>query len=357
MQLPAISVILSGLLLIGTSLGDTQSPISERAICSGQKCDSSPNSIPASGKPANSPSPLVKDKGINCAFLLENDSVDCTGLHRKTCDLVGWLHAGCKMVAIWQSKCAKSSGAEAKKCCDDAERLPFGGGVYYTGYLRACAPQYQIKRFDRPDFIDRPCSADYRCGLDMNKRLCDMRDWEKAGCQQRAKCDAKIKDVSELPQCCKEWSKKPQTAMANTTAQDKSQLPKAALVNDGWDIRPIENPATAPWNKKVSQSDLKRMTEGFVPETMEDKWLCYSDLADAQGTVVVHLCRSWSRAEQITFKLEPVDTVPGVVARITEITWETQSGESDLGEEEAKENAIMTCNDILDCTLEMDEVC
>ncbi|KAK2589696.1 hypothetical protein QQS21_012621 [Conoideocrella luteorostrata] len=209
------TVVFSGLLLLGTSLGNMQYSFSEREICNGPKCNDSPNAIDNGGKPGKSPkaspSPAPtaspgKEKSINCELLLKQNTVNCSGLSAKTCDLVTWMYAGCKK----QAKCAGATGVNAKKCCDDADRLPFGAGVYYTGYMRACAPQYRLKRFDRPDFIDRPCSADYGCGDGMGKGLCDMRSWENAGCQQRATCDAKIKSVSELPQCCKEWPAKPE---------------------------------------------------------------------------------------------------------------------------------------------------
>ncbi|KAM3432093.1 hypothetical protein MY4824_006760 [Beauveria thailandica] len=94
----------------------------------------------------------------NCQLLLRRESVDCTGLSSKACDLVSWIHK--------QAECATKTGNDAKRCCDDEERLPFG---------------YQLKRFDRPQFPDGSCNADYGCRFGMSKWLCDMRDWEQAG--------------------------------------------------------------------------------------------------------------------------------------------------------------------------------
>ncbi|KAJ6786412.1 hypothetical protein PWT90_04034 [Aphanocladium album] len=199
MQLPNSIIVFSALLSLGTAMSSGPNPVLERAICSGPKCGGSPNAIDAGDKPAASPSAgkaPAKAKGINCDLLLRQDTVNCTGLSAKTCDLISWMYA--------------KSGAEAKTCCDNAERLPFGAGVYYTGYMRACAPQYQLKRFDRPAFIDRPCSANRDCTFGLSKGLCDMYSWENAGCQQRATCDATIKSASELPECCKQWPNKPQ---------------------------------------------------------------------------------------------------------------------------------------------------
>ncbi|KAJ3481028.1 hypothetical protein NLG97_g7924 [Lecanicillium saksenae] len=210
MKLFGAVVIFSSLLSLGATLESGDSSILERATCTGPKCSDSPNAIDAGAGDAP-PAPSAggsspKEKGINCELLLRQNTVNCSGLSAKTCDLISWLYA--------QSECGQKSGAEAKKCCDNAERLPFGAGVYYTGYMRACAPQYRLKRFDRPDFIDRPCSADYGCGDGLSKGLCDMRSWENAGCQQRAQCDATIKNVSELPECCKQWPRQPQGAFS-----------------------------------------------------------------------------------------------------------------------------------------------
>ncbi|KAM3429608.1 hypothetical protein NHJ13734_008103 [Beauveria thailandica] len=55
----------------------------------------------------------------NCQLLLRRESVDCTGLSSKACDLVSWIHK--------QAECATKTGNDAKRCCDDEERLPFGG--------------------------------------------------------------------------------------------------------------------------------------------------------------------------------------------------------------------------------------
>ncbi|KZZ96619.1 hypothetical protein AAL_03848 [Moelleriella libera RCEF 2490] len=144
-----------------------------------------------------------KEKGsINCQLLLRQGGVNCARLSPKTCQLVRWLYA--------QKECAMSSGTGAKRCCDGADNLPFGAGVYYTGYMRACAPQYQLQRFDRPVFRDRKCTADYNCDGHMSQELCDMRRWESAGCRRRTQCQSDAEDQDKLSQCCSAAPRRPE---------------------------------------------------------------------------------------------------------------------------------------------------
>lgn len=146
-------------------------------------------------------------------------------------------------------------------------------------------------------------------------------------------------------------------AMANTCVPETALLPSIEQGNSGWDMQPIRKPVTAAWDVQVSKIDAKKIESGFVPENMEDKWLCYSSRRDADGVTLVHFCRSWSKTEQMVLTLQPAaDGAEGMQeagARIiTEIMWEAQDADSDLGQDEAKENAIMICNGILGCALE-----
>ncbi|KAK8146501.1 hypothetical protein G3M48_003046 [Beauveria asiatica] len=137
--------------------------------------------------------------------------------------------------------------------------------------------------------------------------------------------------------------------MTNTSVHDSTPL-------RGCKTQPIQKPVSAAWDLQVSEMDLKKMRNGFAPESMEDKWLCYSTPADASGIFFVHLCRSWTKTEQIILKLQPAvagaNGTHEAGATITDITWEAQNAHLDLDQEEAKENAVMVCQGILGCTLE-----
>lgn len=80
------------------------------------------------------------------------------------------------MRSVFRSEFVTSSKIEIAAANDDQ------GGVYYEGYMRACAPHYELKRFDRPVFNDVQCNSleKFVCQFGMNKYFCDMRDWEKA---------------------------------------------------------------------------------------------------------------------------------------------------------------------------------
>ncbi|KJK89723.1 hypothetical protein H633G_06468 [Metarhizium anisopliae BRIP 53284] len=72
-----------------------------------------------------------------------------------------------------------------KKCCDDRSRIPFDAGYFYTGYMRACAPEYELKIGERPQHKWISCQElnDMEYGS-MEKRLAVLHNWEQAGCQQ-----------------------------------------------------------------------------------------------------------------------------------------------------------------------------
>ncbi|QLI69746.1 uncharacterized protein G6M90_00g061510 [Metarhizium brunneum] len=115
---------------------------------------------------------------INCKRLLQKPYIDCGSMKKRACGLLTWLYAGCQKAAQCQGK----SGLAAKQCCDYRRTLPFGGGAYYEGYMRACAPQYKWSQFDRPVFNRLSCPAlgDFECEQWMDRAWCDMRDWENA---------------------------------------------------------------------------------------------------------------------------------------------------------------------------------
>ncbi|ODA80024.1 hypothetical protein RJ55_02982 [Drechmeria coniospora] len=124
-----------------------------------------------------------------------------------------------------------------------------------------------------------------------------------------------------------------------------------------WQHRPMQRPARAPWNVEIPSSDVANLLRGFVPIEMEDRWFCYADAADADdGTMLVHLCRSWTGAEMVVLAVRTTLDATGAVdesaaARVTEIRWEEAGEEGDRGEASAKETAEMVCRVVLNCQL------
>ncbi|OAA72185.1 hypothetical protein ISF_01258 [Cordyceps fumosorosea ARSEF 2679] len=199
------SFLVSGLLLLGAGLTNAANTIDNEVLCDGHP--------PAPGtkdyemymrncqgiqeedvkKPVAPTKPVKK---INCAEVLKNgNKIDCQGLSHKGCTLRNWEWAGCKKAP----ECKGKSGEEAKKCADDRDVLPFGAGVYYTGYMRAAVPQYTLKKTDEPTFKDLPCEKlnPFDC-TGLNKYFCQFRSWQAAGCIQNAKC----KSATDKKACC-----------------------------------------------------------------------------------------------------------------------------------------------------------
>ncbi|PHH63465.1 hypothetical protein CDD81_5844 [Ophiocordyceps australis] len=106
-------------------------------------------------------------------------------------------------------------------------------------------------------------------------------------------------------------------------------------------LTPIQAPATAPWTLSLPPTDLTKLINGFRPASMDDKWLCFSRDANAQDTILVSLCRSWTSREFVVLR---VNTGGG--GQVREITWETEFG---CSEGEAKNLAVGVCRGVLGC--------
>ncbi|KAJ4339559.1 hypothetical protein N0V95_007749 [Ascochyta clinopodiicola] len=105
-------------------------------------------------------------------------------------------------------------------------------------------------------------------------------------------------------------------------------------------IKPLENPATADWDLKITHSDYNKMLEGFRPQQMEDKWMILADTPDSQGNTVVHIYRSWGCHEYISLDVkagDPKDTGAKEWATAVKISWNEHLGNMENKEEEVKE--------------------
>ncbi|KHO00995.1 uncharacterized protein MAM_01773 [Metarhizium album ARSEF 1941] len=112
---------------------------------------------------------------IDCEKL---KNLSCTGLNRAKCTLRAW-EQGCHQATI----CKDSKNK--KKCCDSRDRIPFDAGYFYTGYMRACAPEYELKMGDRPQHKWFTChELDTMNYAAMEKRMTALHNWEQAGCKQ-----------------------------------------------------------------------------------------------------------------------------------------------------------------------------
>jgi hypothetical protein len=125
------------------------------------------------------------------------------------------------------------------------------------------------------------------------------------------------------------------------------------------EIRPLENPATAPWGRKITHSDYTKMLGGFMPQMMEEKWMAEADTPDAQGNTILRLLRSWTSREMCVLTIEAGDfarTEDKDWATIVDISWD-KSGWGrgwgpDTTDEEAKTEALLFCQQLMSCELE-----
>lgn len=107
---------------------------------------------------------------------------------------------------------------------------------------------------------------------------------------------------------------------------------------------PMENPVTTPWEVSISDTTYKKLSKGFLPEDMDDKWALYADAPDAEGNFVLHMCRSWTGDEQVALTVQQ--------SKITQFQW-IKKDESE--ENDAKLLAKNLCKRFLDCDLEASE--
>lgn len=135
--------------------------------------------------------------------------------------------------------------------------------------------------------------------------------------------------------------------------EGKQEITNARLVH------PMENRAKAGWGLQISDADLKRLVNGYLPEDMDEKWMCSADELDQQGNIVVHFCRSWTGREQVALKVSITqddkrdemncDSSATSGAEITEISWKACQGVTEM---EAKKLAVDVCRGILGCELD-----
>ena len=127
----------------------------------------------------------------------------------------------------------------------------------------------------------------------------------------------------------------------------KGTSPAQRVTSSDKTTKPFEKPATAAWDQPIPHSELPRLTLGFLPGAMEDKWFVYADGPDPQGNGILHMHRSWTGYKEIeaTFRFELDEDGKSAEkdARFTTISWET-SKKVVLEEEEAKNTAKEVCN-------------
>lgn len=109
-------------------------------------------------------------------------------------------------------------------------------------------------------------------------------------------------------------------------------------------LKSIQIPITALWDASVPSSQLTKLLNGFMPQDMDDKWFIYADGPDADGSVVVHMHRSWTSYEVYRLMLNvPLDAEGNVKeedSNILELMWETDENRYRGGDEDHEKEII-----------------
>lgn len=117
-----------------------------------------------------------------------------------------------------------------------------------------------------------------------------------------------------------------------------------------------EHRKTAPWLLRISSADLTRLTAGFQPRQMEDRWQCYAEGTGEKGVQVVRFHRSWTGQEHFALRVRMVEDGGGGGDRhegeITEIAWDEGEGAETVTEDEAKDMVVGLCKSVLGCGMD-----
>ena len=112
----------------------------------------------------------------------------------------------------------------------------------------------------------------------------------------------------------------------------------------------MQEPATAPWGLRISNSDFKKLSAGFEPQDQDDKW-CISVFDQSQsGNISIHVTRVVANREIYVLFVNPNNggsSSSGVM--IEAITWEQNKGGIRLSEEQAKKEVVMITRSMLQC--------
>lgn len=103
----------------------------------------------------------------------------------------------------------------------------------------------------------------------------------------------------------------------------------------------IDNPATAEWDRPLTRAEYNKVSMGFSPQDMDDKWVIFADEKDAEGNMSIRIARSWTGRElfRLEIRVQPSGgTESDIFAKIVKFTWQRSEGYAGT-EEEASEIA------------------
>lgn len=118
-------------------------------------------------------------------------------------------------------------------------------------------------------------------------------------------------------------------------------------------VHAMQEPATAPWDLRISHADFEKLRAGFEPQDMDDKWRVLTKNDSNTGTISIHFVRSWTGTELNVLHIKPSDRgSSNSGTRIKDITWEQNKGGIYISEEQAKKEVVLLSRSLLGCGFE-----
>jgi hypothetical protein len=113
-------------------------------------------------------------------------------------------------------------------------------------------------------------------------------------------------------------------------------------------IHTMKDPSTAAWGLSISDTDLAKLRDGFVPKSQDDKWRIWVSDDDQNGNIAVTIARTAFRVEVAIFHIKTDERGN----TIESITWEQSLGKARVSEEQAKKRAVLISRKIAQCDIE-----
>jgi hypothetical protein len=116
-------------------------------------------------------------------------------------------------------------------------------------------------------------------------------------------------------------------------------------------IRPIEQPATAPWGLTISEADFKKLKGGFKPQDQDDKWLVAAE-ESPNGDMSIRIIRAGMAKEFYILHTKASDVDSSKGAAIDTISWDQNRAGDRRSEGQAKKEAVILMRAVLECEFE-----
>ena len=114
-------------------------------------------------------------------------------------------------------------------------------------------------------------------------------------------------------------------------------------------LEPMREPGTAPWGLSISDTDFEKLTAGFEPRDMDDRFAWAVDGPDPDGNISVQIIK-WSIPK--AFYVLHLKRGENGSAKIDSITWEQNMNGYMVSEEQAKMQIVNQSRGYLRCDFE-----